>query len=149
MIFDSCTYRFEAKEDEKVKITITKLIIKDRSCRTILSQDADRFYCLGNTSATLRFFEVPWNDVPAVPKDCLCSGEDERQLPFNYISSTNVVELRFDVFSMNSSDDFTTLFFEGTWKFIRAPVCKRNLRMQGPSGEIAFHYPSQSPSEVR
>lgn len=144
----SCIYRFEAQKDEKVKITLTQLIVKQRQCQTRLSPDSDRLQCYGNTSATVRFFEVPWDDVPAVPRDCLCSGNGGAHLPFTYISTSNVVELRFDVTGMNSSDDFTTLFFEGTWKFIRTPVCTRNLRRQGPSGEIVFQHPSESPEEV-
>ncbi|KAF5292275.1 hypothetical protein FQR65_LT11238 [Abscondita terminalis] len=144
----SCVYRFEAQRDEKVKITLTQLVFKQRECKTHLSPNSDRLHCYGNTSATVRFFEVPWDDVPAVPRDCLCSGNGASHLPFTYISTSNVVELRFDVTGMNSSDDFTTLFFEGTWQFIRAPVCNRNLRKQGPSGEIIFQYPSESPDEL-
>lgn len=100
-------------------------------------------------SAALRFYDVPWNDVSPVPHDCLCSVDETARLPFTYVSTSNVVELRFDVIGMNSTDDFTTLFFEGTWKFIRTPACKMKLRLQGPSGEIVFQHPPPTPQEVR
>lgn len=143
-------YRFQAQKDEKVKLVITKLIIKGRQCKTYKDPDAGRLQCSGNVTAALRFFEAPWNDVPPVPKDCLCAISDAQQLlPFTYVSTSNVAELRFDVIGMNATDDFTTLFFEGTWKFVRTPMCKRNMRLQGPSGEIAFRYPHENPDEVR
>lgn len=138
----SCVYRFEAQKDEKIKITINQMVIKNRNCVTKISKDTDRLECYGNRSATVRFFEVPWNDIPGVPRDCLCSIDKDRLLPFTYISTTNVVELRFDVTGMNASDDFSTLYFEGSWKFIRTPVCTRNLRVRGASGEVSFNYPA-------
>ncbi|KAJ8974832.1 hypothetical protein NQ317_019499, partial [Molorchus minor] len=115
---------FEAGKDERIRITLSEVIVKNRDCKTGISKDTDRLECVGNTMATLRFFEVPWLDVPGVPKG----------LP--------VLQLRFDVTGMNASDDFNTLFFEGTWKFIRTPVCSRNLRYQGASGEVHFEYPT-------
>ncbi|XP_044271339.1 uncharacterized protein LOC123015593 [Tribolium madens] len=144
----SCVYRFEAQNDERIKITLTSLTIKNRDCKTKLSKDTDRLECFGNTTATVRLFEIPWMDVPGVPRDCLCSLDKDKLLPFSYVSTSNVVELRFDVTGMNASDDFTTLSFEGTWKLIQTPVCPSNLRMKGPSGELAFIYPNKSPQET-
>ncbi|XP_056645743.1 uncharacterized protein LOC130450988 [Diorhabda sublineata] len=138
----SCVYRFEVKKDERIKITITEMIVKNRRCETVISRDTNQLECFGNTSATLRFYEVPWNDVPGVPKDCLCTVDKSRLIPFTYFSTSNVVELRFNVMGMNASDDFDTLLFEGHWKYIKTPGCRKNLRYRGASGEIAFHYPT-------
>lgn len=118
------------------------MIVKNRHCNTIISKDTNQLECFGNTSATLRFYEIPWNDVPGVPKDCLCDVDKNRLIPFTYFSTSNVVELRFNVFGMNASDDFNTLFFEGNWKYIKTPGCKKNLRYRGANGEVAFSYPT-------
>ncbi|XP_023310248.1 uncharacterized protein LOC108907793 [Anoplophora glabripennis] len=143
----SCTYRFEAHKDERIKITLAEMVIKNRDCETRVSKNTDRLECFGNMSATLRFFELPWADVPGVPRDCLCAVDKDKLMPFTYVSASNVVELRFDVTGMNASDDFSTLFFEGSWKTIKTPVCSRNLRLRGPSGELLFVYPTP-PSEA-
>lgn len=125
------------------------MTIKNRHCTTKVSKDTDRLECSGNETATVRLFEVPWSDVPGVPKDCLCAVDKDRLMPFTYVSTSNIVELHFDVTGMNSTDDFTTLSFEGTWVFIKTPICTNNLRMKGPSGEVLFNYPSKSAEEVR
>lgn len=113
-----------------------------------MSPNSDRLQCFGDASAAVRLFEVPWDDVPPVPRDCMCSERNASLPPFTYVSTSNVVELRFDVAQMNASDDFNTLYFEGGWKFIKTPTCQRNLRMLGPSGEIVFQHPSETAQEV-
>ncbi|XP_074031451.1 uncharacterized protein [Leptinotarsa decemlineata] len=137
----SCVYRFEVNKGEKIKITLTEMTIRNRNCQTRISKDTNRLECFGNTSATLRFYEVPWMDVPGIPKDCLCSVDKNKLIPFTFTSTSNVVELRFNVLTMNASDDSETLFFEGTWKFIKTPGCTKNMRLSGPSGTIIFAYP--------
>ncbi|XP_030765063.1 uncharacterized protein LOC115889262 [Sitophilus oryzae] len=139
----SCIYRFEAQKGEKVKITLTDVKIRNRNCDTRVSRDIERVECVGNVSATIRLFEVPWNDVPPTPRDCLCGVDKTRLLPYTYISSSNIVELRFDVTGMNSSDDLSTLFFEGSWKFIRTPTCELDLRNRGANGELIFTHPAE------
>ncbi|KAK9889675.1 hypothetical protein WA026_007054 [Henosepilachna vigintioctopunctata] len=143
----SCVYRFEAQKDEKIKLTLNSVIIKNRNCATRVSKDTDRLVCDGNTAAAIRIFEIPWSDVPGIPKDCLCAVDKDKYMPFTYVSTSNVVELRFDVIGMNAADDFTTLFFEGTWKFIKTPRCKKDFRMQGANGEVAFKYPNRASDE--
>lgn len=141
-------YRFEAQKDERIKITIAQLTIKNRNCKTKISKDTDRLECTGNTTATVRLFEIPWADVAGVPKDCLCSVDKDKLMPFTYVSTSSVVELRFDVTGMNASDDFNTLSFEGSWKIVKTPLCSRDLRMRGPSGELLFNYPHESSEDV-
>ncbi|KAK9687582.1 hypothetical protein QE152_g36130 [Popillia japonica] len=144
----SCVYRFEAQKDEKIKIILTDLVIKNRDCRSRISPDTDRYQCYGNTSATVRIFDIPWPDVPGVPRDCFCSTENEAGQHFVFVSTSNIVELRFNVIGMNASDDFTTLFFEGTWKFVRAPICTMDLRKSGASGEIILRHPMETTDEI-
>jgi hypothetical protein len=49
---------------------------------------------------------------------------------------------------MNASDDFNNFNFEGSWEFIRSPVCAKKQRLSGASGEIKFRSPSRTPEEV-
>lgn len=92
---------------------------------------------------------MPWDNegAAAVPRDCLCADESGI-IPFTFISTAHVVELRFDVMWMNSTDDYSTTFFEGTWEFIRKPVCVKNLKKIGSSGDLYFRSPSRTPEEV-
>lgn len=145
----SCVYRFEAQKDEKVKLVLNHMVVKGRKCKTRLDPFAERLQCFGNTTATLRFYDVPWNDVPPVPRDCLCGGDDGNHLPFTYISTSNIVEVRFDVTNMNATDDYNSLFFSGTWKFIKTPSCGKDLKLSGPSGEINYDHPAERPKDVR
>lgn len=139
----SCVYRFEALEGEQIKITLNDVRMLKRHCDTLLNRDTERLECSGNVTATLRFFELPWEDVPPIPRDCLCGVDKDRLLPFTYVSSSRVVELRFDVTEMNASDDFNSLFFEGSWKVIRTPACGAELRRSAPNGVLTFSFPSQ------
>lgn len=122
-------------------------MVKGRDCRTGLNTNTDRLHCYGNTSATLRIYEVPWLDVSPVPRDCLC-GTDSEMLPFTYVSTSQIVELRFDVREMSPSDDFDMLFFEGSWKVVRMPGCTKKLRKNAPNGVISFYSQSKSAEEV-
>lgn len=115
-------------------------MLKNRSCFTEFDKNTDRFECIGNTSATIRFLEYPANEVPGVPKNCICSV-DKKLIPLTYISNTNVVELKFNVVDMTAAEDFDSLLFEGNWKAIQAPQCTKEMRYQGPSGIIIFSHP--------
>lgn len=130
-----------------MKLTLTKVIVRGRDCRTSLNPNTDRLHCYGNTSATLRIYEVPWGDVPPVPRDCLCSRESDI-LPFTYVSTSQIIEVRFEVTGMSATDDFDSLFFEGTWRVIRMPTCSKKLRKSAPSGSVTFYAQSKSAEEV-
>ncbi|XP_069694968.1 uncharacterized protein [Periplaneta americana] len=143
----SCTYRFEAQRGERVKLRVTRLQTGGRSCLNARQPDLGRLLCHANCTASLRVLEQPWADTPPLARDCLCASSDEL-LPFTFVSTAHVVELRFVVTGMNSSDDFNNFNFEGSWEFIRTPVCARKQRLSGASGEIRFRSPSRTPDEV-
>jgi hypothetical protein len=82
-----------------------------------------------------------------IARDCLCSNADP-ELPFVYTSKSHVLELQFNVFNMTVTDDYRLLGFEGTWEFIRKPLCTRKQKLSGPSGEIPFMSPNRTPDEV-
>jgi hypothetical protein len=103
--------------------------------------------CDANCTASLRLYERPWSDAPPLARDCLCSVADV-PLPFTFVSTAHVVELRFLVTGMSASDDFSHFSFEGSWEFLRTPLCARKQRLSGASGEIRFRSPSRTPEEV-
>lgn len=148
LFFSSCIYRFEVNKDQRIKITIADVILKNRNCYTEIDKNTDRLECVGNTSATLRFLEHPWNDVPGIRKNCICAVDKNKVIPFTYISNSNVVELKFNVLDMSSSEDFDSLLFEGYWRPIQAPKCTKEMRYQGPSGKIILSHPPMTPEEV-
>jgi hypothetical protein len=144
----SCTFRFEAQRGERVKLRITRLQTGGRRCVNLPQPDLGRLQCDANCTAFLRLYEHPWNDAPPLERDCLCSAPEDL-MPFTFVSTAHVVELRFVVTGMNASDDFNNFGFEGSWEFIRTPVCARRQRLSGASGEIRFSAPSRTPEEVR
>lgn len=44
----SCTYHFEADQDERIRITIKKLITSNRQCLSRIDEDTKRSYCFGD-----------------------------------------------------------------------------------------------------
>jgi hypothetical protein len=136
-----------AQRGERVKIRITRLQTGDRRCVNVLEPGLGRFQCDDNCTASLRLYEQPWTDTPSLARDCLCSPSDGLP-PFTFVSTAHIVELRFVVTGMNASDDFNNFNFQGSWEFIRTPVCTRKQRLSGASGEIQFRSPSRTPQEV-
>lgn len=67
----------------------------------------------------------------------------------NIKSTSNIVEVHFDVSSMDALDDYNDLFFEGTWDFVKTVPCLNKRRVRGPSGELKYHLPILLEEEVR
>ena len=104
--------------------------------------------CVGNATATLSFYEVPFKDVYPLARDCLCS-KAESFLPFTYTSSSHIVDLEFVVSRMNFTEDYRHFYIEGVYEFNRPPVCVEKRMVSGSSGELVFKTPSRTPEEVR
>lgn len=85
--------------------------------------------------------------MPSLPRDCLCSSADSL-LPYTFTSIAHVVEVKFNVYHMSSSDDFRILNFEASWEFVRKAVCTRKQKVRDVSGEITFRSPTRTPDEV-
>ncbi|XP_034934803.1 uncharacterized protein [Chelonus insularis] len=134
----SCIYRFEGEQDEVVKLRFNKLINGNRTCRSVSSNDYNRFLCIGSNNFSLKILELPWSNAAPVQKDCLCSN---KSLPINIKSLSHIVEVHFTVNFMNSLDDYNNLFFEGIWDFIKAVPCLQKRRVRGPSGQIKYELP--------
>lgn len=113
-----------------------------------MNNNTGRLQCLGKESVLLQMWEAHWGGTTAIlPRDCLCS-QSESLLPFTFTSTAHIVEVHFQVTHMTPSDDFRGLNFQAKWEFIRSPICTRNQKLYGPSGEINFRSPSRTPDEV-
>ena len=137
----SCIYRFEANPDEWIKLTLNKVIIKSRGCKTHFEPSINRYRCQGYQNATLAVFELPW-DKESMPliRDCFCGFQNQSLMPFTLTSTSHIIELKFSVNNMTSSDDFSSFYFQGVWKSIKAPNCKLRRKLSGSSGEVRFEY---------
>lgn len=54
LIFFSCVYRFEADRDERIRITIKKVVTSNRQCLSRIDTDTKRSYCFGDQRAKLQ-----------------------------------------------------------------------------------------------
>lgn len=49
----SCVYRFEAERDERIRITIKKVVTSNRQCLSRVDSDTKRSYCFGDSRSKL------------------------------------------------------------------------------------------------
>lgn len=147
----SCVYRFEAQPGEHVKLILSRvsMLTNRQRCKTLLNPLLSQLNCEGNAAAaSMRIYDVPWKEAPAYMRDCIC-GIPDKHLPYTYVSTSNVVEIRFDARDMDAGDDYGNLNFEGTWQFVKMPSCAGpGMRKMGASGEVGFVYPSENANEV-
>lgn len=50
----SCVYRFESERDERIRITIKKVVTSNRQCLSRVDPDTKRSYCFGDQRAKLQ-----------------------------------------------------------------------------------------------
>lgn len=96
---------------------------------------------MGGAVADLRIGEVPWLDVPPLPRDCICADISGSLALAPIAAST--VEAHFTALEMNIDQDFRDFYFEGRYEFVK-DSCQINWeerRLHGISGE-AFLGPS-------
>lgn len=137
------------------RLTITRARFGGRAC-TNPQNRANRFYCEPHAGAAhaaaptayLRIGEVPWPDIPALPRDCLCS---------EIIGSLNLapmaastVEAQFAVLGMAIDEDFRDYYFEGRYEFVKDD-CHTNWeerRLKSIGGE-ALLGPSRCTAQIQ
>lgn len=130
-------YRFEGNENERLAIEITRLRLGGRNCLSRINSNTQHHECLKDHSGAvsfLQFQERPWENV-LLTRDCVC---DTGLLPFRYISSTNLVEVVFQVDDMNYSQDYFDFFFEISYEFMPGMKCAQQTQLIGPGGMIAL-----------
>lgn len=85
--------------------------------------------------AELRIGEVPWPDIPPLPRDCICDNISGSLTLAPTVANT--VEAQFLVLDMNIDHDFRDFYFEGRYEFVR-DGCQINWeerRLRGLSGD--------------
>lgn len=60
LIFFSCVYRFEADRDERIRITIKKVVTSNRQCLSRIDTDTKRSYCFGDQRAKLQVHVISY-----------------------------------------------------------------------------------------
>ena len=146
--FYSCAYHFEGQTGQKIKVTINRLNFANRSdCYTRRNPDSRFLQCVGNVSASLTFYEQPYRNVYPLAKHCLCSNMQDF-LPFTYTTTSHTLHLEFVISGMNFMEDYRHYNVEGTYEFIRSPICTDRKVVTGSSGQIVFRAPSRTPEEV-
>lgn len=83
----------------------------------------------------MRIGEIPWADIRALPRDCLC-GDISGSLTLAP-TVANTVEVLFTTLEMNIDQDFRDFYFEGRYEFVK-DSCQINWeerRLRGLSGE--------------
>lgn len=99
---------------------------------------------MAGSLSELRIGEVPWPDIPTLPRDCIC--DDITGSLTLAPMAANTVEARFTTLEMDIDQDFRDFYFEGRYEFVK-DGCQINWqehRLHGLSGE-AYLEPSACP----
>lgn len=118
------------------RLTITRARFGGRSCQNIQNRSG-RWHCnyMGGPTSDLRIGEVPWLDIPPLPRDCICADISGSLALAPIAAST--VEAHFTALEMNIDQDFRDFYFEGRYEFVK-DNCQINWeerRLHGISGE--------------
>ncbi|XP_031626059.1 uncharacterized protein LOC116342540 [Contarinia nasturtii] len=133
----NCVYRFESEKDERIRITIKKIVTSNRQCLSRVDPDTKRSYCFGDQRAKLQIMEQPTGSETFYQRGCACNSSSTSDLPIVYTSSSRALEVRFTATNMTAHDDPDNLNFEATYEFIKLPMlCKEVKRLSGTSGTI-------------
>lgn len=90
---------------------------------------------MGGAISDLRIGEKPWNDIPPLPRDCICDDVSGSLTLAPVAAST--VEAHFTTLKMDIDQDFRDFYFEGRYEFVKNN-CQINWderRLHGVSGE--------------
>lgn len=118
------------------RLTITRARFGGRACQNIQNRSG-RWHCnsLGGSISDLRIGEVPWPDIPPLPRDCICSDISGSLTLAPMAAST--VEAQFTTLDMEIDQDFRDFYFEGRYEFVK-DNCHTNWdlrRLKGLSGD--------------
>lgn len=150
----TCVYRFEANNNERVRITFNKLLFGNKQCSNKKELRTERNRCEYTRRNRLGIGEIniseyPWPGIQ-IPRDCLCVNHSVEKQPIKiYTLSSQIIEINFTITLMNITEDFNDYFFDGEFQFLGKhetfyddmEICQThwdNRRLKGTSGEIAL-----------
>lgn len=125
------------------KVTILKIGSGDRSCYSRLNKDRGTLQCVGDISSSLSVLdEVNGPKTMLVPRHCLCST-NASLLPYTFVTLGSKASMVWDVFDMNSTEDFRLHYFEAAVQFVRREVVPKRCEVKsnlltGPGGHFTF-----------
>lgn len=152
----ACLYRIEAEPGEKISFTLYNVSFGSNSnCQNTLHPYTDQYVCshydnLMSRQSELVISELPWRDV-RIQKSCFCDNSTLNKLPsgvYALESVARVLELRYKVFYMNSSEDFFDIYFHARFRIFRKSDCPRRQRIRGSGGEIQMVHPPQKRTDT-
>lgn len=147
----ACLYRIEAEPGEKISLTLFNVSFgSNANCQNTLDPYTDQYVCAHHDEnvtrqSELEIVELPWRDVK-IRRSCFCDNSTLSKLPAGVLvveTVARVLELRFKVFYVNSSEDFFDIYFHAKFRMFRKPDCPRRQRIRGSGGEIQMVHPSQ------
>lgn len=124
----ACLYRIEADAGERVALTLYNVSFGSADggaapgCRgAVDAYEAERFTCVhrepnATRQSQLEIAELPWRDV-RVQRSCFCDNATVARAAagagtYTLESVARVLELRFQVYFTNASDDFHDIYFQ-------------------------------------
>lgn len=92
----------------------------------------------------LNIYDLPYDGV-RLPLGCYCDNTTSSfQTSPTFLSSGNIMELTFTVTKLNITDDFTNIYFYGTYEMEHVSKCRKQMRLLGNGGEDSISYPYDS-----
>lgn len=103
---------------------------------------------MGGAISELRIGEVPWPDIPPLPRDCLCA-DIIGSLSLSPMAASTV-EARFTTHEMDIDQDFRDFYFEGRYEFVKdnCPTNWDDRRLKGLGGEAVLG-PSSCTAQIQ
>ncbi|XP_014287484.1 uncharacterized protein [Halyomorpha halys] len=136
----TCLYRLECAPGERIELVIKGASFGNNGCKTVIDSNTRQPICVptGHRSVQLTVYDLPWNDIH-LEKGCHCDNTVISKTTDGHVSFTSsgqILELTFIVSSFNVTEDFTDIYFEGTYRFVKFDACPRRQRVSGSGGEI-------------
>lgn len=147
----ACLYRIEAEPGEKISFTLYNVSFgSNANCQNTLHPYTDQYVCThydqrASRQSELEISELPWKDVK-IQRSCFCDNSTVSKIPsgvYTLETVARVLEIRFKVYYVNSSEDFFDIYFHAKFRMFRKPDCPRRQRLRGSGGEIQMVFPPQ------
>lgn len=137
-------FRLEGQPGDVAQVTIVKIGSGDRNCYSRLNNDRGTLQCVGDAGSSLTVLdEVNGPKTMLVPRHCLCST-NASLLPYTFVTLGSKASMVWEVFNMNSTEDFRLHHFEAIVQFVRREVVPKRCEVKsnlltGPGGHFTFH----------
>lgn len=144
----SCLYRFEASQNERIRVVLHNVSFGDVACTTEADPHTGYPRCMSEIedpetqrTGELKIFDVPKKEVK-MPLGCFCDNTSSLYTsPITIQSHSNTLEITFLVTHLNVSEDFADIYFYASYEFVRIPECRKKTKLKGSGGEESIEWP--------